>query len=54
MREDKLDVVEALASPPVLNYRTPAVAGVAEAMGEYDGGCVLGRRRHYDTGSPYR
>lgn len=40
MRQDKLDFVQTLPPPPVLDARSPAVTCVAEAVGEDDGGGV--------------
>lgn len=40
MRKDELDLIEALATPKVLDNRSPAVATVAQAMGPNDGRSV--------------
>ena len=51
--EDELDLVEALATAPVLDGRRPAVARVAEAVDEDDGGRVPGRGREHKRLGPH-
>lgn len=48
MRQDELDLVKPLSSPPVLNGRCPAVTGIAQAVSEDDGGRVALHRGKYE------
>lgn len=50
VRQDELDLVEPLPSPPVLDGARPAVARVAEAVGEDDGRRVLPGGREHERG----
>jgi len=52
MGQDELDLVEALAATPVLNYRSPPIASVTKTMDKDDGGRVLGSGREKKRGSP--
>lgn len=45
MRQDELDLVQLGPAAPVLDRICPSVAGVAKAVYEDDGGCVLLGRR---------
>lgn len=48
MRQDELDLVKPLSPPPVLDGRCPAVTGIAQAVGEDDGGCVALHSGEYE------
>lgn len=45
MGQDELDLIKALAAAPVIDGGCPAMAGVAKAVDEDDGGRVPGHSR---------
>lgn len=45
MGQNELDLVKTLAAAPLLDGRSPAMAGVAKAVDEDDGGRVPGYSR---------
>lgn len=48
MRKDELDLIKSLSPPPVLHGGCPAVAGIAEAVSEDDGGCMAFHSGKYE------
>jgi hypothetical protein len=48
VRQDELDLVEPLFAQEVVNCRSPAVAGIAQAMQDDDGGGMPAGGRHHD------
>lgn len=48
VRKDELDLIKSLSPPPVLHGGCPAVAGIAEAVSEDDGGCMALHSGEYE------